>query len=317
VTTTPTTTRATRPRAAPGGPVLEVSGLEHRYGQTIALAGVDLRVQPGECVALLGPNGAGKTTLVNAAIGLQPVQRGRVRVAGDDPRRAATRRRLGVVQQTVGFPRTLKVGELVRGAAVRAGLHPRAAEPVLAEVGLGDLVDRRAGKLSGGQQQRLQLAMALVGDPGLLVLDEPTVGLDITSRRAFWTTLGARRDRGTAVLLTTHQIDEAAAVADRVVLLDRGRVLAADRPSALIDLLPDRTISARTRLPDGQLRQHLAGQPFSRDGELLTLATSQAEDTVRRLLAADADLSDLRVEGASLEQAMVALMDRAREEASA
>src|SRR5690606_40528782 len=99
-TDAPTSRRATRPRAAPGGPVLEVSGLEHRYGQTIALAGVDLRVQPGECVALLGPNGAGKTTLVNAAIGLQPVQRGRVRVAGDDPRRAATRRRLGVVQQT-------------------------------------------------------------------------------------------------------------------------------------------------------------------------------------------------------------------------
>src|SRR5690606_22529665 len=120
---------------------------------TVALAGVDLQVAPGECVALLGPNGAGKTTLVNAAIGLQPVQGGRVRVAGGDPRQASTRRRLGVVQQSVGFPRTLRVGELVRGAAVRLGLPASAAGPVLAEVGLSELVERRAHKLSGGQQQ--------------------------------------------------------------------------------------------------------------------------------------------------------------------
>jgi ABC-2 type transport system ATP-binding protein len=291
--------------------VLEVEGLGHRYGQLAALHDVTLGVAAGECVALLGPNGAGKTTLVHAVIGLRAVQRGTVRVAAGDPRAAATRRRLGVVQQSVGFPRTLKVGELVRGAAVRLGLGPAVADPVLAEIGITDLAGRRAGKLSGGQQQRVQLAMALVGDPRLLVLDEPTIGLDASSRRAFWRTLAGRRDRGAGVLLTTHQIDEAAAVADRVIMLHCGRVMAADTPTALTSLLPDRTVTARTDLGDARLRA-IAGEAVTRDGAHVRIATAAAERVVRALLAADPDLSDLRVEGAGLEEALLALVDGER-----
>ena len=197
--------------------VVTIRGLDHRYGTTHALRGVDLTVAAGECVALLGPNGAGKTTLVGALTGMLAPTAGTVRIDGADPRQPATRRRLGVVHQHAGFPRTLKVRELVAGWAVRAGRPASDADAVLAEVGLLDLTKRRVTELSGGQQQRLQLAMALVVDPTLLVLDEPTVGLDIDARRRFWATLAARRDRGTAVLLTTHQIEEAAAVADRVV----------------------------------------------------------------------------------------------------
>ena len=213
--------------------VVTIRGLDHRYGATHALRGVDLTVAAGECVALLGPNGAGKTTLVGALTGMLAPSAGIARIDGADPRRPATRRRLGVVHQQAGFPRTLKVRELVSGWAVRAGRPASDADAVLTEVSLHDLTKRRVTALSGGQQQRLQLAMALVVDPTLLVLDEPTVGLDIDARRRFWATLAARRDRGTAVLLTTHQIEEAAAVADRVVVLHEGTVIASGHPADL------------------------------------------------------------------------------------
>lgn len=286
---------------------LGVTDLQHRYGATVALAGVDLRVDPGECVALLGPNGAGKTTLVNAAVGLVAPQAGRVRVAGHDPRAAATRRHLGVVQQAAGFPRTLRVGEITRGAAVRHGVPTRAAGPVLHEVGLAELASRRCHRLSGGQQQRLQLALALVGDPDLLVLDEPTVGLDPAARRGFWALLEERKRRGTAILLTTHLIEESARVADRVVVLDRGRVVASDTPQRLRTRLPDRRVTCRTTLD----RATLAARPdvlrVESEDDLVHLATRSPEALLRRLLADDPDLGDLRVEAASLEQAVVAL----------
>lgn len=145
-------------------PIVTVENLSYRYGATVALDGVDLTVAPGRCVALLGANGAGKTTLVGTLTGLLRPGGGRVRVAGGDPLDAPTRRRIGTVQQSVGFPRTLTVRELVGGWAVRAGRRASAATPVLVETGIADLAGRRAAKLSGGQQQRLQLAMALVGD---------------------------------------------------------------------------------------------------------------------------------------------------------
>lgn len=289
-------------------PVLDVRDARHSYGATIALRGVDLRVEAGECVALLGPNGAGKTTLVGLATGLLP-ERGDtwIRVAGGDPRSAATRRRLGVVLQSVGFPRTLKVGELVRGAAVRAGMPASAAGPVLAEVGMTDLGSRLAGRLSGGQQQRLQLAMALVADPDLLLLDEPTVGLDVEARRTLWSMLAKRRDRGTGILLTTHLVDEAAAVADRAVLLHEGRVIAADTPTSLAARLPTRRITARTGLDASMIRRIEGVHDAQVEDGWLRVASERPEPIVAELLRLDPALSDLRVEGASLEEAIVAL----------
>ena len=175
--------------------VLEVRGLVHRYGDHTALAGVDLTVKAGECVALLGPNGAGKTTLVRNVIGLIEGNADLIEVAGGNPRSAGTRRRLGVVQQAVGFPRSLTVGEIVGGAAARRGCPPEAASQAIAVMGLAGLEKRRAAELSGGQQQRLQLAVAgLVADPVLLVLDEPTEGLDVEARRRFWNTVRRRLD---------------------------------------------------------------------------------------------------------------------------
>ena len=291
--------------------VLEATDLTHRYGTVTALDGVDLTVAAGRCTALLGPNGAGKTTLVSLITGLHAPLAGRVTVADGDPRQAATRRALGVVQQTVGVPKTLTVAELMQGAAVRAGQPVTAAGPALAEVGLGELGGRRAKKLSGGQRQRLQLAMALVGAPRLLVLDEPTNGLDVTARAEFWRILAARRDQGTAILLTTHLVEEAAAFADDVTVLDGGRVIAEGAPGVLADRLVDRTVRVRTRLH----RDTVAGLPgvltvgVESDGARLRCAATQPETLVRRLLELDPDLSDLRVEGASLEQALMAMVD--------
>lgn len=288
--------------------VLEVRGARHNYGATQALDGVDLDVGAGECVALLGPNGAGKTTLVNMVVGLLPAKD--VRVCGGDPRIASTRRKLGVVQQSLGFPNTLKVVELVTGAAVRAGVPRSAAGPVMAELDLTDLAGRRAGKLSGGQKQRLQLAMALVADPRLLVLDEPTAGLDMPARRRFWQLLAERRERGTGVLITTHLIEESSAVADRVVVLDRGRVVAGGTPDELVARLPDRTVIARTALPRDRL-EAMPGVAWVRnDGEHVHLGTRTPEALLRVLLAEDPGLADLRVEGAGLEEAVAGLIER-------
>jgi ABC-2 type transport system ATP-binding protein len=287
--------------------VLEMDGLRHRYGALTALDGVDLRVAAGECVALLGPNGAGKTTLVGLATGLLAPQEGRVRVRGGDPRSAATRRHLGVVQQSMGFPTTLTVAEVVRGAAVRAGRPSAAAGPVLAEVGISDLAPRRCAKLSGGQRQRVALAMALVGDPELLLLDEPTVGLDVAARRTFWQVLQRRRDAGVGIVLTTHVLEEAAATADLVVVLNHGRVVAQDSPTGLTARLADRTVTARSRVDVDVLRRLPGVLSAQRDGERVRLTSAEPERVLRAWLPLDDALTDLRVEGAGLEQALFAL----------
>ena len=296
-----------------GEPALLVRGVEHSFGAVVALSGVDLEVAPGECVALLGPNGAGKTTVIGLATGLLAVQVGHVGVVGGDPRRATTRRRLGVVQQQMGFPRTATVRELVRGAAVRAGQPATAAAGALAEVGITALADRRSAALSGGQRQRVALALALVGGPDLLLLDEPTVGLDVAGRREFWQTVTARRDAGAGVLLTTHMIEEAAAVADRVVVLHAGEVVATGRPSDLTALLPDRTVSARTSLRADEVAALPAAVTVVPDGARLRVSSTAPEELLRHWLAADPWLADLRVEGAGLEQALMTLtgVDRA------
>lgn len=288
--------------------VLEVRGLVHRYGEHTALAGVDLTVKSGECVALLGPNGAGKTTLVRNVIGLIEGRADRIEVAGGHPRKAETRRKLGVVQQAVGFPRSLTVGEIVGGAASRRGAHPEMARAAIVEMGLSGLEDRRATDLSGGQQQRLQLAMGLVADPILLVLDEPTEGLDVEARRRFWDSIRLRLDRGAGVLITTHIVDEAAAVAHRVVVVDRGRIVAEGTPDELRRTLPDRRIEVRTSLPESQIRAlDSVHSVKTRDGRTV-ITTTDSEQVVRKLFELDPQASDLTVATASLEEVLVSLI---------
>jgi len=293
--------------------LLAVHDLRHTYGDEVALAGVDLSVDAGEFVALLGPNGAGKTTLVRSVIGLIQPTSGSVRVAGGSPARAEVRRRLGVVQQDVGFPSTLTVREIVEGAAARAGAGKDRAKAAMTEMGLADLARRRASNLSGGQQQRLQLAMGLVADPALLVLDEPTVGLDAASRKAFWATLEERRNRGTGILLTTHIVEEAAALADRIVVLHKGRVVAEGTPSELQRTLPGRRVTARTSVPAEVLRA-VDGvvSVTASDGEG-DIAATIAEPVVRTMLELDPTTSDLVVATAPLDEVLIALTNETKE----
>lgn len=297
---------------------LRIEGLSLTYpgAPRPAVDGVDLHVRPGECLALLGPNGAGKTTLIRAATGLLTPDSGIVEVAGGSPHRADVRARMGVMLQATAFPTHLTVHELVVGAAARAGASPGDAARTMDELGIADLAARRSHELSGGQRRRLQLARALVVDPELLILDEPTEGLDLDSRRATWRLLAARRDAGTAILLTTHLVSEAGSVADRVAVISGGRIVANDTPDVLADRLPDRTIHAHTRLASARLadlpgvvhveRTGLDDSDRSRRGRT-TIVTRQPEDVLRQLLALDPGLHGLRVVGASLEDAVLAI----------
>jgi ABC-2 type transport system ATP-binding protein len=213
---------------------IEVAGLRKAYGAHEALRGVDFTVASGEVFGLLGPNGAGKTTCVEVLEGYRERSGGTVRVLGQDPqeRAASLRERVGIVLQSCGTYPHLTVRETV---AHWATLYPapRAVDEVLELAGLTQTADRRARVLSGGQRRRLDFALALVGDPELIFLDEPTTGFDPAARRAAWDVVRALRDLGKTVVLTTHYLDEAQALADRVAILKDGRILAEGAPDAL------------------------------------------------------------------------------------
>ncbi|HYO39259.1 MAG TPA: ABC transporter ATP-binding protein [Nocardioidaceae bacterium] len=205
------------------GEVVRVRGLVKTYGSVRALDGVELAVRAGEVVAVLGPNGAGKSTLFETLLGLLDPTAGEVRVLGETPS-TRTRRRIGVMMQSAGLPESVTVAELVR---LIARAHPRAlpTDGVLDRVALGPHAGRRVTDLSGGERQRLQLAMALVGAPELLLLDEPTAAMDVRARRSFWKHTREAADAGVTVVFSTHNLTEAG-TADRVVVIDAGRVLA-------------------------------------------------------------------------------------------
>lgn len=217
-----------------GAPVVEVAGLRKRYGDKVAVDGVDLRVERGEIVAVLGPNGAGKTTTVEVLEGFRKRDAGTVSVLGEDPASAdrAWRARIGVVLQSSNDMPEATVGELVRQFALYYP-HSRDADEVIDAVGLREKVGTRVRRLSGGQRRRLDVALGIVGRPELLFLDEPTTGFDPQARRAFWDLIDDLRGTGTTMLLTTHYLEEAERLADRVVVVDGGRVVAEGTPSTL------------------------------------------------------------------------------------
>ena len=294
---------------------IQASGLVHRYGSRLALDQVDLACAPGQLVALLGPNGAGKTTLVKLLLGVFSPRQGKVRVAGGDPRNRVTRQAIGTMLQISGVPENLTVAELADlfGSLYTRPL-PRTTALAMAQV--DDLDRRRFGQLSGGQRQRVLLALALIGQPRVLVLDEPGSGLDPASRRALGELIRAQRERGTAILLCTHDLEEAARLADEVVILNHGRVIASGTPQTLAGSLPDRRIRCRTRL-NAEALACLPGccQVAIHQG----IAEVLVRDTHRflqALLAADPALEDLRVTGANLEDAFLTLTADTQREAA-
>ncbi|HEV7670060.1 MAG TPA: ABC transporter ATP-binding protein [Thermoanaerobaculia bacterium] len=213
-------------------PVVVLTAAAKTYGPILALDRLTLEIRPSEVLALLGPNGAGKTTTIQLLLGLARPTSGSARLFGRDPQERGARARLGAMLQVGKVPETLAVRELLR---LFASYYPRPlpTEETIRRAGIGEFVDRRFGVLSGGQQRRALFGLALCGNPDLLVLDEPTTGLDIESRRSLWAAVRAFRARGGSVLLTTHHLEEADALADRIVLLARGREVASGTPAEI------------------------------------------------------------------------------------
>jgi ABC-2 type transport system ATP-binding protein len=286
-------------------PALDLRGLTVRYGDTLAVDALDLTIPAGQTVALLGPNGAGKSTVVNAVLGLLTPAAGAVRVLGRSPPEAVRAGSVGAMLQHGGLPSEARVGEVL--ALVRASFP--AAWPLadlVVTAGIDGLLGRPVEALSGGQRQRVLLALALAGAPPLLLLDEPTSAMDAEGRRAFWTTMRGLADRGHTVVFATHHLAEADAVADRVVVVVDGRVVADGSAAQVKAGAAGRSISF-TAAPELRVDDLPAVSGTSRRGSTVTLTTVDAEATLRALLADGGRLPDLEIRGASLEDAVLSL----------
>ena len=303
-----------RPTPTPGAatPAVEVTGLRRRYGAFEAVRGISFAVQPGEVFALLGVNGAGKTSALEVLEGLARPDGGTVRILGADPQleRAAVRPHLGVLLQSSGLPGDLTVRETV-STWRRTLTGPRSVDEALGQVGLTDRADVRVRSLSGGERRRLDLALALLGRPRVLVLDEPTTGLDPESRRAVWGLVHEMVAGGTAVVLTTHHLEEAEELADRIAVLRAGLIELSGTPAEIVGTQPS---TIRFSLPpDAPALPALPGVDVVAPGTTVELHTRALQADLTNLLVWAADhgveLGGLQARAASLEQAFLAVAD--------
>jgi ABC-2 type transport system ATP-binding protein len=289
---------------------IELHDLAKSYGPIEAVRGIDVAIEPGETVALLGPNGAGKSTTIEMLLGLTRPDRGTVEIFGAPPQEAVSRGAVGAMLQTGALIRDLYVRELI---TMVASLYPEplAVDETIELTGIGDITGQLTQKLSGGQTQRVRFAIALVTNPDLLVLDEPTVAMDVESRHAFWATMREFASRGKTVIFATHYLEEADDFADRVVLMAAGRVVADGPPTEIKAMVGTRTI--RATLPDASIDE-LASLPgvtrADRRGEAVILACSDSDVAIRALLERFPDARDIEISGAGLEEAFLELTAR-------
>jgi ABC-2 type transport system ATP-binding protein len=287
----------------------QVASLEHvskNYGEVQALNDVSLHIHAGEVLALLGPNGAGKTTAISLLLGLIRPTKGEVKLFGGDPQSLESRSRTGVMLQISGVPETLKVKEhleLYRSYYP----HPLPMKELLEASNLMGLENRFYGKLSGGQKQRLHLALAMCGNPDLIFLDEPTTGLDVASRRALWEQVRSLIGKGRTVVLTTHYLEEADALADRIAVIDKGRIIADGSPAEIKAKTSGQKIRAVTSLSLETIKAMPGVSSVRQEGAGIEILTSKAESVVFSLLQQDKTLSGLEVSSAGLEDAFLAL----------
>jgi ABC-2 type transport system ATP-binding protein len=284
-----------------------------RFGSTTALENVDVSIPIGSTVALLGPNGAGKSTAINLMLGLLHASSGSVRTLGLAPREAVSAGRIGAMLQDGGLPTGCLVGELVDFAR-RLYPQPLTLQDALRTARLDALATRRVEALSGGEMQRLRFALAIAGDPDLVFLDEPTVAMDVETRHAFWIDMRRFAAEGRTVLFATHYLEEAGQVADRIVVLDHGRIVADGTPGSIKAATSERTV--RFTLPEadrGRLETFPGVTACELRGSGVTLSTSDADATVGALYAARLPIRDLEVAGATLESAFLAIIAGERE----
>jgi len=289
--------------------VVEFDQVGKAYGEVRAVDGLTLSLRPGETVALLGPNGAGKSTTLDLLLGLKTPDTGSVRLFGTTPREAIVAGKVGAMLQSGGLMDDVTVAELVRLAC---DLHPRPYGPsdVMARAGITQIADRKVNKLSGGQAQRVRFAFATAGDSDLIVLDEPTTGMDVTTRQGFWATMREQADQGRTVLFATHYLEEADAIADRVLVLHRGRLLADGTAAEIKAKAGARRISFDL---DGDMPPTLRDLPFltSLDvsGRTVRIQSTDADATVHALYGTGVYPRNLEVAGLGLEQAFVAITE--------
>ena len=289
-----------------GAVIASLRRVSKNYGEVQALRQVDFTIRAGELVALLGPNGAGKTTAVKLFLGLAKPTTGTVSVFGGNPIHAEVRTRIGAMLQVAKVPETLRVREHID---LFSSYYPRPLpiDEILTLAGLQEIKDREFGELSGGQRQRVLFALALCGDPDILFLDEPTVGLDVESRRVLWEEICRLVARGKTVLLTTHYLEEADALADRVVVINRGEIIAEGTPAEIKASTAGRRIRCVTSLNIETVRGLPGVIEVRRDREGLEIRAGAAEPILRELLMRDAGLSNIEVTSAGLEEAFLAL----------
>ena len=286
--------------------VASLTKVSKNFGEVKALSQVDFGIRAGELVALLGPNGAGKTTAVKLLLGLAGPTAGRVSIFGGNPVNAEARMRVGAMLQVARVPETLRVREHID---LFSSYYP-APLPLaetLAIAGLEEIKDRLFGELSGGQRQRVLFALAICGDPDLLFLDEPTVGMDVEARRLLWQQIRTLVSRGKTVLLTTHYLEEADALADRVVVIHRGEIIAQGAPQEIKAKTSGQRIRCCSDLPLELVREMPAVVEAAKNGDWFDIRTTAAEPVLRELFLRDPAIRGIEVTSAGLEEAFLAL----------
>jgi ABC-2 type transport system ATP-binding protein len=291
---------------AGAAPAVRLAGVTKDFGDVHAVRGIDLTLEAGEIVAFLGPNGAGKTSTIDMVLGLSHPTTGTVEVLGLNPRQAIARGLVSAVMQTGGLLKDLSVRETV---AYMASLFADTAgvDAVLQTAGIEDIADRKVGKCSGGEQQRLRFAMALLSDPALLLLDEPTTGMDVEGRRAFWSAIRADAQKGRTVLFATHYLEEADQYADRIVLISHGKIVADGTGSQIKALAAGRTVRATLPRADAAALSGLPGvESVDIRGDAVYIHAKDTDAVARHLLT-ETDAHDLEITARGLEDAFLSL----------
>jgi ABC-2 type transport system ATP-binding protein len=292
--------------SAPESWAVDLEGVHRSFGSVRAVDGIDLRLRLGEIAAILGPNGAGKTTTIDMILGLGRPDHGTVKVLGLTPTQAVGRGLVSAVMQTGGLLKDLTIGETIR---LTATLFPNALPPdeVMERAGIADIADRLVGKCSGGQQQRLRFALAILPDPLLMILDEPTAGMDVEGRRDFWTAIRRDAQAGRTVVFATHYLEEADAYADRVVLMRHGKIVADGTAAEVRGMSAGRTVRANLAGADQAALRGLPGvRSVEVRGDSVVLQTTDS-DAIARYLLTQTAAKDVEVFAQNLEDAFLAL----------